>query len=71
MTKEKIKIEGMSCNHCVMAVKRELTNAQITVEAVGIGFADIAYDDKTISREMVKQAIEEAGFHYQGEEPLN
>ena len=70
MTKEKIVIEGMSCNHCVMAVKRELTNSHIAVEEAGIGFAKIEYDEKAVTREDIKQAIEEAGFHYQGEESL-
>jgi copper chaperone len=71
MTKEKILIEGMSCNHCVMAVKRELSDAKINVEEAGIGFAKIEYDEKAINRETIKTAVEEAGFKYTGEESLN
>ena len=71
MEKEKILIEGMSCNHCVMAVKRELTDAHIDVQNVGIGYAEISYDESVINREAIKHAVEEAGFTYKGEEQLN
>ncbi len=70
MTKEKILIDGMSCNHCVMALKRELTDVLIKIEEAGIGFASIEYDESVISREAIKTAVEEAGFVYNGEEAL-
>jgi copper chaperone len=71
MTKEKITIDGMSCNHCVMAVKRELTEAQIEVKDAGIGFAHIEYDEAVITRDAIKHAVEEAGFTYTGQESQN
>ncbi len=71
MTKEKLLIDGMTCNHCVMAVKRELTDAQVKVEDAGIGFASIEYDNALVSRDIIKNAVEEAGFVYKGEEAVN
>jgi copper chaperone len=62
MKKEKLTIEGMSCNHCVMALKKELTNNDITVLEAGIGFANVEFDEKNVSAEKVNSAISEAGF---------
>lgn len=70
MTKEKILVEGMSCNHCVMALKAELTDASINVDEAGVGFAVIEYDEVAISREKIVEAVKEAGFKYSGEEHL-
>ena len=41
----KLTIEGMSCEHCVRAVKNRLaTTPGVTVDEVGIGTAKLRYD---------------------------
>ncbi len=62
MKSEKIQIKGMSCMHCVKAVKDELSKLNINVKSVGIGSADIEYDDSNIKREEILKAIKEAGY---------
>lgn len=65
MTSETIKIEGMDCAHCVNVVKRALTKLDLTVNDVRIGSADIEYDESRIPRELIVNAIEDAGYTVQ------
>ncbi|NLW23134.1 MAG: heavy-metal-associated domain-containing protein [Tissierellia bacterium] len=61
--KKIIKVEGMSCNHCVMAVKNALQ------ELEGVSQVDISLEDKKVEvmgdnlvDESLKEAIEDAGY---------
>ncbi len=66
ITKE-FRIEGMSCNHCVMAVKRELSKIQgLRVKDVRIGSASVEYDESLVTPQKVREAVEEAGYALQG-----
>ena len=59
-----IKIEGMSCGHCVMAVKKALNNLnEIKIEDVQIGKAVIQVDESTDASEKAINALEEAGYN--------
>ena len=62
MKSETIKIEGMSCQHCVMAVKKELSKLDLKVNDVQIGSASIEFDENKISQADIDKAVEEAGF---------
>lgn len=62
MKEQEIKIEGMNCNHCVMAVKKELSKLQLDSSEVQIGSAKVTYDDTKISETQLEEAIVEAGF---------
>lgn len=62
MKTEKISIQGMSCGHCVMAVKKELSRLPVQVKEVVIGSAEVEYDESKLSREQIVDAIEEAGY---------
>jgi len=62
MTTHEIKIEGMSCNHCVMAIQRELAKTGINSFDVQIGSAKVSYDETTIKLDQIEKAIEEAGY---------
>jgi len=44
MNKERLVIEGMGCNHCINAVKKELEKLNLKVNDINIGYADIEYD---------------------------
>ena len=58
-----IKIEGMNCGHCVMAVKKEISKLPgIENLDVQIGSAVVEVSENTASREQLLAAIEEAGF---------
>lgn len=61
MTKT-IKINGMSCQHCVMAVKKELQKLELNNLEVKIGEAFVEFDEELTSLENVIDAIVEAGY---------
>lgn len=58
-----IKINGMSCGHCVAAVKKALASVQgVTVEGVQIGSATIAIDPAVGTLAAAETAIDAAGY---------
>ena len=67
MKSEELQIEGMSCGHCVMSVKKELGKiTNLLVEDVRIGSAKVKYDETKISREQIAAVINEAGYRLVG-----
>lgn len=59
-----IKIKGMSCNHCVMAVARALNEIEgIKNVKVDLAKGEAAFDEaKTIDMDLVRKAIKKAGY---------
>lgn len=56
----KVKIEGMSCQHCVKRVDNALKDLEGVVSAkVSVGEAVI---DGNVSEDLVKETIEDAGY---------
>jgi copper chaperone len=63
MTTKEIKIEGMSCGHCEMAVRKELSKLDnLKVKNVKIGQAIVEFDETKINEQKIYRAIEEAGY---------
>ncbi|MGB2867918.1 MAG: cation transporter [Bacteroidota bacterium] len=63
MKTQELIIEGMSCGHCVMSVKRELGKLQdVKVEDVQIGKAKVQVDESKVTPKALSHAIEEAGY---------
>lgn len=63
MKERTINIKGMSCQHCVKAVRKELARVNgLEVRDVGIGFASVAYDETAVDFSRIEAAIEEAGY---------
>jgi copper chaperone len=63
MSETMINIEGMSCQHCVMSVKKAIGALQgIERSDVSIGNAIVKYDDSKIKKEEIETAIEKVGF---------
>lgn len=63
MKKEEFKIEGMSCGHCVISVKKELGKIDgLQIDSVEIGKAVVEFDDNKISSKQIEDAIEVAGY---------
>jgi len=63
MTTKNIKIEGMSCEHCVASLKKELSNLKdLVIKEVNIGTAEVEYDTNQISEETLKDSVETAGY---------
>ena len=52
MTKLAMKISGMSCGHCVQAVRRALESVPgVSVNDVRIATADVTFDESTTTAE--------------------
>lgn len=66
MEKVSFDIEGMSCDHCVRAVKNALEGVPGVRSAdVRVGHADV--ESEGASRDSLVSAIEEEGFHVVGQ----
>ena len=58
-----LSIEGMSCGHCVGAVKRALQSVPgVTVSDVRVGAASIETDLVPAPIDAIKTAVEDAGY---------
>jgi copper chaperone len=63
MAEAKLRIDGMSCQHCVMAVRKALGGvAGVDSSDVEIGSAVVRYDEGKASPKDLEAAVEKAGF---------
>ena len=63
MEQTTIAIQGMSCGHCVAAVKGALGQLDgVQVQDVKIGQATVAYDPTKITPEEISAAIADEGY---------
>ncbi len=63
MTKTDLAIEGMSCQHCVMRVKKAVDQLPgVSQTDVSIGTARISYDETKIKEKDLVDAVEKAGY---------
>jgi copper chaperone CopZ len=63
MQEREVRIEGMSCQHCVMSVRESLQKVPgITVKVVRVGAAVFSADDPESALDRVRAAILEAGY---------
>jgi copper chaperone len=63
MEQANIQIEGMSCGHCVAAVKRALDALPgVQVDAVEVGSARVQFDPATMSRDRITAAVADEGY---------
>ena len=63
MERMTLKIDGMSCGHCVSAVTNALRGLEgVQVEQVTVGAATVAYDPATTSADRIAEAIEDEGY---------
>ena len=61
MIRERVKIAGMGCNHCVNAVREALAELGVDIHQVEIGYAEVSYDPELDSKR-IDAAITEAGY---------
>ena len=60
--KKLIKIEGMSCNHCIMSVKKSLSRLDLNDLKVVIGSAEVDFDESKVNEKKIIDAIENSGY---------
>ena len=58
-----LTIEGMHCGHCVMSVRKELSEINgLTVEDVQIGTARVQFDETLVKDGDLVKAVDDAGY---------
>ena len=58
-----INIEGMSCQHCVMRVKKAIEGlAGISGLSVEVGCAKVTFDEAKIQQSDIENAVVKAGY---------
>ena len=63
MERVTMSIDGMSCGHCVKAVRDALAELPgVQVERVDIGSATVAFDPAQTPRGQVVEAVRDAGY---------
>jgi copper ion binding protein len=63
MAEALIKIEGMSCQHCVMRVRKAVDELPgVSRSEVNIGTARVEYDESKVKGTDLEQAVEKAGY---------
>lgn len=60
---ETLALDGMSCTHCVRAVRSALEAVPgVTVDDVAIGEARVRYDEAVVPRETIAEAVAREGY---------
>ena len=63
MERVELTIEGMTCEHCVRAVRGRLERTPgVKVENVQVGSATLEYDAGTTTLDDVEEAIADEGY---------
>lgn len=65
MVKKDLKVLGMSCHHCKMAIEKEVSAVDGVINVVAFPKEDrvtVEYDGNDQTLENIKQAIIEAGY---------
>ena len=58
-----IQIDGMSCGHCLNAVRQALSEAEgVRVDSVQLGRATVSYDENLTGPSTIESAIADAGY---------
>ncbi|MEW6600405.1 MAG: cation transporter [Nitrospirota bacterium] len=61
-----LKIEGMSCQHCVMSVKKAVDGINgVSSSDVAVGSARVIYDSVKTNPDAIANAIRNAGYKIQ------
>ncbi len=63
MTIKKLEIQGMSCQHCVMALQKELQKVEsVGIQSISVGNAVLQIDETKVTDQVLKNAVEKAGY---------
>ncbi|TNF56024.1 copper chaperone [bacterium] len=62
-----LKIGGMSCQHCVMNIKKAIDGiAGVKSSEVSIGNAKVVYDEPQTNKDEIEKTIQNAGYKITG-----
>ncbi|MDA8432341.1 MAG: copper ion binding protein [Nitrospiraceae bacterium] len=67
MIETTIQVDGMSCQHCVMRVKKAVEGLTGIAKAdVQVGVVNVTFDDAKIQKKEIEDAIVKAGYKIHG-----
>jgi copper chaperone len=67
MTKQTLEIGGMTCGHCLMAVRNSLSQVEgLTIEELRVGRARVAFDPAVVKPTAAAEAVKDAGYSVLG-----
>jgi copper chaperone len=67
MAEVTVKIDGMSCQHCVMRVKKAIDAVDgVSSAEVEVGSAKVVFDESKTTVDAIKTAITNAGYRVVG-----
>lgn len=62
-----LRVEGMSCNHCINAVEKALNQLGVTGKVdLANKKVEVTFNEAEVSMEKIKEAIEEQGYDVVG-----
>ncbi len=68
MKSNELTIKGMTCQHCVMSLRKELEKIEkLNVLDVQIGSAQIKYEPEEVAEEQLIAAVSAAGFELESQ----
>lgn len=63
MERMTMKIDGMTCGHCVGQVTKALKELEgVKLEQVSVGSATVSFDPAVTPEEKITQAVEDQGY---------
>lgn len=65
MSKETLKVSGMSCGHCVAAIEGsvgELKGVQAVKVNLEEGLVEVDFDNSKVTLAQIKETIDEEGY---------
>ncbi len=63
MKEEILRVNGMSCNHCVKAIEGALKEIGVKADVdLNDGVVKVSYDEQAVNLCKVKETIEEQGY---------
>lgn len=63
MKEMKLEVTGMSCGHCVAAVRSALAGVDgVEVRSVEIGAGAVSYDPERVSPDAIVEAVRDEGY---------
>ncbi|MBH0157207.1 MAG: copper chaperone CopZ [Bacillota bacterium] len=65
MEKTTLKVEGMSCNHCIIAIEGsvgKLDGVSHTKVNLKEGIVEVEYDSSKVNLDEIKETIDDQGY---------
>jgi copper chaperone CopZ len=59
---QKAILSGMTCNHCIKSVEKELEKLPLLRKDMDINYLNVEYSDDNLTQLQIENAVREAGY---------